>query len=72
MYFFKQFLENSAHAERICTEILYLDGLSGLHGDKYNDLLLQAGSHVLKAGFTAESVARAEEILAPLAPLAKS
>lgn len=67
----------SKFAERICSELTYLDGISSLNGDKYNGRIEAAADELLaridKDGvITSDAVFMTEEMLSDLSPVAKS
>ena len=67
----------SANAERICSELCYLDGLSDLRGGKFDSRIEEAADALLsfieKDGvITAAAVEKIEEMLSDLSPEAKS
>ncbi len=68
---------SNKNAERICSELIYLDGVSRNHGDAYNDRIEEAADYVLaeldcEGVITASAVAHTEEMLADLSPIAKN
>ncbi|MBE6608896.1 MAG: alpha-mannosidase [Ruminococcaceae bacterium] len=65
-----------SNSERICSEIIYLDGISKNNEDRYNNLIEQAVDFLLaqieKDGvITLSSVYAAEKILEPMAKIAR-
>ena len=69
--------KESKHAERICSELTYLDALSALRGGTYDEQLEQAADLLLAriaddGVITAHAVAETESALSDLAPAAKS
>ena len=65
------------YAERICAELTYLDGVSSLHGGKYDAKLERAADVLLErieadGTITRGTVIAIEEMLSELAPVAKS
>ena len=69
--------KESKHAERICSELTYLDALSALRGGTYDKQLEQAADLLLAriaddGVITAHAVAETESALSDLAPAAKS
>ena len=69
--------KESKHAERICSELTYLDALSALRGGIYDEQLEQAADLLLEriaddGVITAHAVAETESALSDLAPAAKS
>ena len=69
--------EKGYWAERICSELVYLDHLSELHGGELDSRIEAALDALLariaeEGAITAKAVTETEEMLADLAPLAKS
>ena len=67
----------SRHAERICSELTYLDNLSAMYGGEYDDKIEGACELILgrlesDGVITAATVREAEEFLSSLASVAKS
>ena len=67
----------SANAERICSELCYLDGLSDLRGGEFDSRIEEAADALLsfieKEGvITATAVEKIEEMLSDLSTEAKS
>ena len=67
---------NGVHAERICSEMTYLDGLSRINGGKFDNLIEQAAdlllSDIAENGVMTKAASkRAEELLMVLQPEAK-
>ena len=66
----------SIHAERICSQIVYLDNVSKIERDLYNGVIEAAADHLLSCiardgVITIASVAETEELLMVLQPAAK-
>ena len=55
--------KESKYAERICSELVYLDNLSDLHGGKY-DALIEGGLLPISRWGTPEDIANAVSVLA--------
>ena len=67
----------SKYAERICSQLVYLDNLSELHGGRYDARIEEAADRLLGlikeyGVITAKAVSDIESFLADLAPVAKS
>lgn len=69
---------SQSHAsERICSELIYLDGVSAAHGGEYNAEIERAADFIIgyigeNGAITNAAVAEAEAMLEPLASVAKS
>ena len=69
--------EESAHAERIVSQMVYLDLISKNEQDRYNDVLEKAADHLLACVerdgvITKGAVAETEALLMELQPAARS
>ena len=65
------------HAERICSELIYLDGVSKNHGNRYGARIEAVVDYLLdeigrEGVLTLTAMKQAEDMLSDLSPVAKS